>query len=118
MNQAKEMVRLAYKALEEKKSEDIKVIEIGQISVIADYFMIANGTNPSQVEAMVGAVSEELSKAGYEPKRVEGVRNSGWILMDYGDVVVHIFNKEDRLFYDLERIWRDGKEVDPSQLLG
>ena len=112
MNQAKEMVRLAYKALDDKKAEDIKVIEIGTISVIADYFIIANGTNPSQVEAMVGAVTEELGRAGYEPKRIEGVRNSGWILMDYGDVVVHIFNKEDRLFYDLERIWRDGKVVD------
>lgn len=117
MNQAKDMVRFAYKALEEKKSEDIKIIEIGNISVIADYFIIANGTNPSQVDAMVTAVTEELSKNGYEPKRIEGVRNSGWILMDYGDVVVHIFNKEDRLFYDLERIWRDGKLVDTNNLI-
>jgi ribosome-associated protein len=111
MDKSKEMVRLACKALEDKKSEDIRVIEIGNISIIADYFIIANGTNPSQVEAMVGAVNEELGKAGYEAKRVEGVRNSGWVLMDYGDVVIHIFSKEDRLFYDLERVWRDGKSV-------
>lgn len=111
MNKSTEMVRIAYKALEDKKSEDIKIIEIGNISIIADYFIIANGTNPSQVEAMVTAVTQELSKAGHEAKRVEGVRNSGWVLMDYGDVVIHIFSKEDRLFYDLERIWRDGKSV-------
>lgn len=117
MNSAKEMVRLAYKALDEKKSEDIRVIEIGTISVIADYFVIANGTNASQVDAMVSAVSEELGRAGYEPKRVEGVKASGWILMDYGDVVVHIFNKEDRLFYDLERIWRDGKTIEKEELM-
>lgn len=116
MNQAKEMVRLAYKALEEKKSEDIKIIEIGKISVIADYFIIANGTNSSQVDAMVDSVSQELGKAGFEAKRIEGVRNSGWVLMDYGDVVVHVFSKEDRLFYDLERIWRDGKVVDANEL--
>lgn len=111
MDKSAEMVRLAYKALEDKKSEDIKIIEIGNISIIADYFIIANGTNPSQVEAMVGAVTQELGKGGYEAKRIEGVRNSGWVLMDYGDVVIHIFSKEDRLFYDLERIWRDGKSV-------
>ncbi len=110
-NISKEMVRLAFKALEDKKAEDIKVIEIGNISVIADYFVIANGNNPSQVEAMVGAVDEELTKNGYQAKRIEGGKSSGWVLMDFGDVVVHIFSKEDRLFYDLERIWRDGKDV-------
>ncbi len=116
MNTSKEMVRLAYKALEDKKAEDIKVIEIGNISIIADYFIIANGTNSSQVDAMVSSVSEELGRAGFEPKRVEGLRDSGWVLMDYGDVVVHVFSKEDRLFYDLERIWRDGKVVDGANL--
>ncbi len=116
MDTAKEMVRLAYKALEDKKAEDIKVIEIGNISIIADYFIIANGTNSSQVDAMVSSVSEQLGRAGFEPKRVEGLRDSGWVLMDYGDVVVHVFSKEDRLFYDLERIWRDGKVIDGANL--
>ena len=115
-NDAKIMAKLAYKALDEKKAEDIKIIEIGTISVIADYFIIANGNSSSQVDAMLDAVEEELGKAGYEPKRVEGVRSSGWILLDYGDVVIHIFSKEDRLFYDLERIWRDGKDVSPENL--
>lgn len=116
MDSSKEMVKLAFHALEEKKAEDIKIIEIGDISVIADYFIIAHGNSSSQVDAMIDAVEEELGKSKYYPKRIEGIKNSGWILMDYGDVVVHIFSKEDRLFYDLERIWRDGKEVNGTEL--
>lgn len=116
MNQSKEMAKIAYEALDAKKGEDIKIIEIGDITTIADYFIIANGTNSSQVGSLVENVEVELGKAGYEPKRIEGVRSANWILMDYGDVVVHVFSKEDRLFYDLERIWRDGKSVDPSEL--
>ena len=115
-DESKLMAKLAYKALEDKKAEDIKVIEIGSISILADYFVIANGNSSSQVEAMVDAVEEELAKNGFEPKRVEGVRSSGWVLLDYGDIVVHIFSKEDRLFYDLERIWRDGRDVGKDDL--
>lgn len=116
MDSSKEMVRLAYEALEEKKGEDIQVIEIKDISVIADYFIIANGTNSSQVDALVDSVKDALGKKGFEPKRIEGVRSASWILMDYGDVIVHVFSKEDRLFYNLERIWRDGKTVSREQL--
>lgn len=116
MDNSKEMVRLAYEALEEKKGEDIQVIEIKDISVIADYFIIANGTNSSQVDALVGSVKDALGRKGYEPKRIEGVRSASWILMDYGDVIVHVFSKEDRLFYNLERIWRDGKTISKDQL--
>ena len=114
--EAAEFCKIAVAALEDRKAEDIKVIEIGTISVIADYFLIANGNSSSQVEAMVGEVEERLGRAGYNPKRIEGVRSSGWVLMDYGDIVVHVFSKEDRLFYDLERIWRDGKNVEKSEL--
>ena len=113
---SKLIAKLAYRALEDKKSEDIRVIEIGNISILADYFIIANGNSSSQVDAMVDAVQEELAKAGFEPKRIEGVRSSGWILLDYVDVVVHIFSKEDRLFYDVERMWRDGKNVTIEEL--
>lgn len=116
MDNSKNMVKLAYQALEEKKGEDITVIEIKDISIIADYFIIANGTNSSQVDALVNSVSETLGKSGFEPKRIEGVRSASWILMDYGDVVVHVFSKEDRLFYNLERIWRDGKTVSKEEL--
>ncbi len=115
-NVSKEIARITYMALDEKKAEDIKVIEIGDITIIADYFIIANGTNSSQVQALVDNVQQVLSKHGYEPKRIEGVRSASWILLDYGDVVVHIFSKEDRLFYDLERIWRDGKTISKEQL--
>lgn len=113
---ADEIVKIAYKALDDKKAEDIKIIDIADISVIADYFVIANGTNSSQVEAMVNQVTDELAKKNIHPERVEGIRSSGWILMDFIDVVIHIFSKEDRLFYDLERIWRDGKTVEPESL--
>jgi len=116
MDNSKQMVRLAFEALEEKMGEDIQVIEIKDISIIADYFIIANGSNSSQVDALVHSVSDTLSKSGFEPKRIEGVRSASWILMDYGDVVVHVFSKEDRLFYNLERVWRDGKIVSKEEL--
>ena len=115
-DRAKEIVKTAYKALDDKKAEDIKIIDISNVSVLADYFVIANGTNSSQVEAMVDGVTDELAKNRIHAERVEGIRSSGWILMDFNDVVIHIFSKEDRLFYDLERIWRDGKAVEPENL--
>ncbi|MEG0215069.1 MAG: ribosome silencing factor [Hungatella sp.] len=116
MSQSMEMVTLAKAALEDKKAEDIKIIDIQNVSVLADYFIIANGTNPSQVQAMVDQVEETLGKAGYLCKQIEGYGSAGWILMDYGDIIVHAFSKEDRLFYDLERIWREGKLIDPTAL--
>ncbi|KAI4452908.1 developmentally regulated gtp-binding protein-related [Holotrichia oblita] len=108
--------KIAWDALEDKKGEEIQMIEIGDISIIADYFIIANGNNSSQVQALADNVEEALSKKGYEPKAIEGIRNSSWILMDYNDVIVHVFSKEDRLFYDLERIWRDGKIISKEDL--
>ena len=112
MEQAKQMAKLAYKALDDKKGEDIKVIDISQISVLADYFIIANGTNANQVNALVDSVEEELSKAGYDVKQREGYGLGNWVLLDFGDIIMHVFDKENRLFYDLERIWRDGKLMD------
>ena len=97
------------KAMEDKKAEDVKIIYIGEISVVADYFVICSANNPSQLEAIVDNITEEMAKQSIFSKKQEGNRNSGWILMDYGDVVVHVFLKEDREFYNLERIWRDGK---------
>ena len=112
MGKELEMARLAVKALDEKKGKDIQVIDIREVSVIADYFVIASASNVNQVEAMVDSVEELLGKAGFEPHQIEGSRNSSWVLMDYEDVIVHIFDEENRLFYDLERIWRDGKVLD------
>jgi ribosome-associated protein len=106
-----ELVKKAVAALDNKKAEDIKVIDIREISTIADYFIIASGSNQNQLTAMQDAVDEELHKAGVHVKQIEGNRSSTWILMDYEDIIVHLFSKQDRLFYDLERIWRDGKEI-------
>ena len=106
-----EVVKKAVQALEDKKAEDIKVIDIGEVSSIADYFIIANGSNANQLAAMKDAVDEAMYKAGMEAKQVEGNNNSTWILIDYNDIIVHLFSKEDRLFYDLERIWKDGKVI-------
>ena len=116
MERAKLIVKKAYAALSDKKGEDIKIIEIGKLSTVADYFIIANGSNAPHVESLVDNVEEELLKEKIHAERIEGVKSSGWILMDYNDVVVHVFSKEDRLFYDLERIWRDGKEIDVESL--
>ena len=106
-----EMAKIAARALDDKKGKDIKVIDIHEVSVIADYFVIASAANTNQVEAMVDSVEEALGRAGYEPRQIEGSRNSSWVLMDYEDVIVHVFDEENRLFYDLERIWRDGKAL-------
>ena len=111
-NKVKDMAALAIEALEDKKAEDIRVIDISQVSVIADYFIIANGTNKSQIQTLSDTVEEKLGKAGYFMKQKEGFRNANLVLLDFGDIIVHIFDKENRLFYDLERIWRDGKVVD------
>lgn len=113
----KMMAQIACKAIDDKKGQDIKVIDIHTVSVIADYFVIASGTNSNQVQAIVDNVEEQLGRAGFEAKQIEGNRNSSWILMDYGDVIVHVFDEENRLFYDLERIWRDGKILDAQEFL-
>jgi len=111
-----EIVRIAYDALDEKLGQDIEVIKIDEISVIADYLLIASGNNQNQLNAMIDLVEEKLALAGFHSKRIEGNKNSTWVLMDYGDVIIHVFTKEDRLFYDLDRIWRDGKTVNREEL--
>lgn len=117
MDQAKEMVRIIYEALDEKKGEDIRIIEISGISVLADYFVITNGTSDSQVKALVDNVEEKMHKAGYVQKQREGVTAGNWVLLDYSDVIVHVFDKDNRGFYNLERIWNDGKKVEDLEEL-
>ena len=116
MSKQKEMAKIAYNALDEKKGEDIKVIDISGISVMSDYFVIASGGSITQINALAENVEEKLHKAGYSMQRREGNQSSTWILLDFGDVVIHIFDREDRLFYDIERIWSDGKLIDPEEL--
>ena len=113
---SKELAKLACDALDDKKALEIKVINIENVSTLADYFIIASGTNRNQVQAMADNVDETLGRAGYEPKQIEGYQNANWILMDYRDIVIHIFDEENRLFYDLERIWRDGKQISKEDL--
>lgn len=113
---SRRMAQLAIKALEDKKAEDITVIDISQVSVIADYFIIAGGNNISQIQALSDNVEEQLGRAGFPVKQTEGFDTANWILQDYGDIIVHIFDRENRLLYDLERIWRDGKQIDPHEI--
>jgi ribosome-associated protein len=107
-----EIIKLLNDALSDKKAEDIKILDIHKISVLGDYFVIASGNNVNQLQAMEDAVDEVMYKNGYHQKQVEGTRQSSWILLDYGNIVVHLFSKEDREFYDLDRIWKDGIEVE------
>lgn len=113
---AKELTKIIVNALEDKKAEDVKIIDITKISVIADYFILASGNNRNQVQALADNVEEFCGKAGQHVRQIEGYDSANWILMDYSDVIVHIFSKEDRLFYDLERIWRDGESIEVNQL--
>jgi ribosome-associated protein len=106
-----EIVRTAVSAIEDKKGEDIRVIDISKVSVIADYFIIAGGNNTNQTQAIADEIQDRLTKNRVEPRDVEGYRNGSWILLDYGDTVIHIFNRDDRRFYNLERIWADGKVI-------
>ncbi len=113
---SKEIALAAIEALEDKKGEDIKVIDISEVSILADYFIIASGNNRNQVQALCDNVEEKLGKMGVIKKQIEGYDNGNWILVDYLDIVIHIFDKENRLFYDLERIWRDGKMIEKEEL--
>ena len=116
MNESKKMALLAVEALEDKKAEDITIIDISEVSDLADYFIIADGSNRNQVQAMADSAEEALGRAGYDAKQIEGYQSANWILMDYKDIIVHVFSKEDRAFYDLERIWRDGKQITKEDL--
>lgn len=116
MENSKQIVKIAYEALDKHLGEDIKVIDISKVSQLADYFVIAHGNNAPQIQALYDAVDEALTKAGISAKSIEGISSASWILMDYGDVVVHIFSEKDRKFYDLERIWKDGTITEVNEI--
>ncbi|MCD8026301.1 MAG: ribosome silencing factor [Clostridiales bacterium] len=103
---------LTAKALSGKKGLDIQVIEIGDISVLADYMVIATGTSSTHVKALSDEVEYKLDEAGVSVSHIEGYRSNSWILLDYIDVLVNVFSDEARSFYDLDRLWQDGKPVD------
>ncbi len=114
---SQQMVEISVKALDSKRAEDIKVIGIRDLTVIADYFVIANGTSTTQTKALADEVEYKLKESGLMPLRIEGYQSANWIVLDYGSVVVHVFYKETRQFYNLERLWSDGEQIDISHLL-
>ena len=102
-----------YNAIDDKKGGNTRILDISAITTISDYFIITSGNNYNQVRAIADNVEEELlKKHGMRPERVEGYNNGEWILLDYIDYVIHVFEREQRLFYDIERIWSDGKEIE------
>ena len=117
MNESLKMAQIAVKALDDKKGINIKAIDISKVSSVSDYFIIASGNSKSQVTTLIDNVEEFLGKEGYDAKQREGYVTGAWVLLDYSDIVVHVFDRESREFYNLERIWADGKEVNVDELL-
>lgn len=111
MENSRQLAELCAKLLSDKKGSDIIMLDIEHLTVLADYFVIASAKSSTQVKAMGEHVEEELSKMGLEPTRREGFSDARWIILDYGDVVVHVFNDEMRMFYCLERLWEDGNNL-------
>ena len=115
----KELAIIAAKALDEKKGKEIAAIEITDLTTLADYFVIATGSSNTQINALVDNVEKVLTEeAGEEPLHREGYRGGTWVLLDYGCIAVHVFSAEAREFYGLERLWRDGKPLDISEVIG
>lgn len=114
---SRELAEIAVKALDSKKGKEIKLIRIDKITTLAEYFVICTGTSNTQINALGDEVEKELTEKGEEPLHREGYRGGTWVLLDYGCVVVHIFNDEARKFYSLEHLWADGEEVDLSAIL-
>ncbi|MEK9198850.1 ribosome silencing factor [Ureibacillus sp. 179-F W5.1 NHS] len=106
------LLQIVYKALDDKRAEDIVVLNMQNISLLADYFLICNGNSDRQAQAIAREVQEKAQENGYEIKRIEGFDSARWILVDLGDVVVHIFHKDERAFYNLERLWGDAPQLD------
>ena len=109
--QSLDIAKAAAAALEKKKGEDVKIIDISEVSDFADFFVIATGNNSNQLDAMEDEVGQSLNRINARLKNTEGNKDSNWVLMDYGDVIVHLFDKESRSFYDLDHIWKDGKVI-------
>ena len=101
----------AAEAIDQKFGKDIVILDISEISAIADYFIITEAGNPNQVQAMIDGIEEALNKHGILLRHIEGIQRAEWVLLDYNDIIIHIFNSEARTFYNLERTWRDAKEV-------
>ena len=118
MKSAKELALLAARALADKKAKEIQALEIGDLTTLAEYFVIATGSSNTQINALVDNVEKVLhEEAGEEALHREGSRGGTWVLLDYGCIAIHVFSSEAREFYGLERLWRDGKPLDISEIL-
>ncbi len=113
----KEMLKKAVEVLSERKAEDLTAIGIGKISILADYFLIVTGNSTTQVKSLAEELEFRFSEAGIEPLSIEGAHSATWIVMDYGSLVIHLFRRDVREFYNLERLWADGEPVDISSLI-
>ncbi len=113
----KDALKIALKAVDDKKASDVIVLDISAIASFADFFLICSGDSSRQIQAIADEVEEKLRMNGHRPAHIEGYRNAEWVLMDYIDLVVHVFSKRARAFYDLERLWRDGVRLDTEKLL-
>lgn len=108
----KDFAKTAIEVMKDKKAEDIKALDIQEISTMADYFVIASASNSNQVKAIADEIEEKLYEQGCKLIHSEGYQTARWVLLDFGDLIVHIFHKEDREFYQLERVWVDAKQID------
>lgn len=114
--EAIEILKTAVSTMDAKKAVDIKAMKVDDITILADYFVIATGMSSTQVKALADEVEFKLSQLGVEPLHVEG-KSSGWILIDYGTVIIHVFYKNDREFYALDHLWQDAEQVDISDMI-
>lgn len=114
---SRELLEAAVMILDGKKAENITAINIASISSLADYFLLCSGNSITQVKSLAEELEFKLSQQGINPRRIEGAQTASWIILDYGEVVIHVFYRETRQFYNLERLWADGKTIDLSNLL-
>ena len=114
--EAKELDKAICEAASDKKARDIVSMDMRELTPTCDYFVVCSANTATQVRAIADNIEEKLAEQGESFLHKEGYREGEWILMDYGDVVFHLFDRESRSFYDLERIWRDGKNIDPKFL--
>jgi ribosome-associated protein len=116
-NDLKRQISEAISACQEKKAEDIAILELEQGSgAFTDYFIVCNGTNPRQVQAIADEVTDKLKKKGLIHTHIEGYKQAEWVLLDYVDFVVHVFSEHARKYYDLERLWKSAKRLGPTEL--
>lgn len=114
MNNSLVLLEAAVRAADLKRAEDIVVLDVENVSLLADYFMICHGNNARQIEAIANEVVEKVEEKGGTLKRIEGMDSARWVLIDFGDIIIHVFNEEERAFYDLEKLWGDAPMVDLS----